>query len=222
MKLKTIINIVWGGRNCRTWLRLSTAFWCVLALTACGGLRAGAGAGALTPLERFSLPMMGTVLEVAVPEGGQGEAAARAVFEVFAAVDREMSEWKPGSPLTAVNRAAGGEPVRVPAQLLQLLRRGLEIGAATDGAFDITWAALWRLWRFEEGAPIPEDAAIAERAALVDYTAVRLDEAGGTVALPQAGMVIGLGGIAKGHALDRSAERLASLGVSDYMISAGG
>lgn len=145
------------------------------------------------------------------------------VFDVFRDVDARMSEWKPRSPLSAVNRAAGREAVRVPEDLRALLRRGIAIGEATGGAFDITWAALWGLWDFRSETPkLPDRAEVTRRVALVDSRRVIVDDAAGTVELPVAGMMVGLGGIAKGYALDRAAAALRGAGVEDFLISGGG
>ena len=111
----------------------------------------------------------------------------------------------------------------VPAELRVLLHRGVEIGDLTGGAFDVTWAALWGLWDFEAAEPrVPEAAEIARRVALIDYRQVEIDDAAGTVRLPRAGMKIGLGGIAKGYALDRAAAALDARGVGSYLLLAGG
>lgn len=171
----------------------------------------------------FEGEAMATRWRLTLPAGPQAEAAAREVFALFADIDAGMSEWKESSPLAAVNRAAGGEAVAVPADLLAVIRRSLEIGEATGGAFDITWAALWGLWTFRAPAPrVPDPAEIARRTALVDYRRVEIDEAAGTVRLPRAGMKIGLGGIAKGWALDRAAERLRRRGVTSFLLQGGG
>jgi thiamine biosynthesis lipoprotein len=122
-----------------------------------------------------------------------------------------------------VNAAAGGDPVRVPPALLAVVRRGVELGAATEGAFDPSWAALWGLWDFRAQRPrVPSADEVARRAALVDYRQVELDEVAGTLRLPRAGMKIGLGGIAKGYALDRAGELLVRRGVRDFLLVAGG
>ncbi len=114
-----------------------------------------------------------------LPEGADpaaAAAAAEACFALFRRLDLELSEWKEGSPLSAVNRAAGAAPVAVPEELFGLVARAVEIGRETDGAFDITWAALWGLWDFRAASPIvPAAEAIAERLALVDYRRVVLD-----------------------------------------------
>ncbi|HEX6203857.1 MAG TPA: FAD:protein FMN transferase, partial [Thermoanaerobaculia bacterium] len=140
---------------------------------------------------------MATTIAVTLPAGPSAEADAGAVLAVFDEVDARMSEWKDTSPLAAVNRAAGIAPVPVPADLRQVLARAKRIGHATDGAFDVTWAALWGLWDFKAADPrLPPAAEVARRAALVDYRQLELDADAGTAYLPRPGMTIGLGGIA--------------------------
>jgi thiamine biosynthesis lipoprotein len=99
----------------------------------------------------------------------------------------------------------------------------MNIGEMTGGAFDITWAALWGLWDFRSPHPtVPDSAEAARRAALVDYRKVEIDDAAGTVRLAAPGMKIGLGGIAKGYALDLAARALRTSGVTDFLILGGG
>lgn len=175
-----------------------------------------------TTFETRSTLVMATRLEV-MAQRTQIERAMDIVREVFEHVDAEMSEWKATSPLYAVNGAAGQGAVPVSAEVRALIRRGIDLGRSTDGAFDITWAALWGLWDFKSDSPsVPSDAAIAERVSRIDYAKVQVDDAAGTVALPEAGMTLGLGGIAKGYALDVAAKRLRDAGVDDFMISGGG
>ncbi|MCC7390397.1 MAG: FAD:protein FMN transferase [Phycisphaerales bacterium] len=165
---------------------------------------------------------MATPITVEAP-ADRIEDAARIVFETFRRVDAEMSEWKDTSPLSGVNRAAGIEPVAVPDELREVIARAVEIGVLTDGAFDLTWAAMWGLWDFKAAQPrVPTDGEIASRISLIDYRKVVIDNDAGTVYLPQAGMLIGLGGIAKGYALDRAADALRGAGIESYLVSAGG
>lgn len=155
--------------------------------------------------------------------GDQIDQASEIVFSIFREVDERMSEWKASSPLSAVNAAAGMGPVAVPEDLRRVVRRGIEIGQMTDGAFDITWAALWGLWDFKSQPPrVPTEDEISSRLGLIDYASVRIDDEMGTVFLPREGMLIGLGGIAKGYALDRAGEALREAGVTSFLISAGG
>ena len=179
--------------------------------------------GAAQDYRTFRAEAMATTFVVELPDRPGAAEAAEEVFAVFRRIDAEMSEWKPTSPLSAVNRQAGGAAAPVPAELRALLHRGVEIGELTGGAFDVTWAALWGLWDFKAAEPrVPEAAEIARRVALIDYRQVEIDDAAGTVRLPRAGMKIGLGGIAKGYALDRAAAVLDARGVGSYLLLAGG
>lgn len=162
-------------------------------------------------------PAMSTWVSTQLPEGVD----AAPVHAVFADVERDLNEWKPGTPLATVN-AAEGAPVQVPAALLDAVERGIALGEATDGAFDITWASLWGLWDFRAEAPtVPDAAEIDRRRAHIDFRKVVVDRAASTLQLP-AGMTVGLGGIAKGWALDQAARGLRSRGTRDFLLSAGG
>lgn len=169
----------------------------------------------------FTEEIMAAPITVLLPEADA--ASARLVFDVFRDVDAAMSEWKASSPLSAVNAAAGRTPVTVPDDLRAVIRRGVEIGDLTGGAFDVTWAALWGLWDFKAASPaVPAADDIAARVALVGYDRVAIDDEAGTVFLPEPGMLIGLGGIAKGHALDRAAATLRARGIRSFLVSAAG
>lgn len=175
----------------------------------------------------FDGEAMSTTWQVTLPDGGDravtAKAAADACFELFRRLDLELSEWKEGSPLSAVNRAAGVAPVAVPDELFGLVTRAIEIGRKTDGTFDVSWAALWGLWDFRAATPaVPDRAAISAHRALVDYRRVVLDPAARTIFLPEAGMKLGLGGIAKGYALERAGALLGERGFNDYLLVSGG
>ena len=176
-----------------------------------------------TGWQRLVIEAMHTRVAVTLPDSATATDAARAAFEAVRRVDVEMNEWRPGSPLAEVNRQAGGTPQPVPPGLRAVLRRSIAIGHATGGAFDVTWAALWGLWDFDANPPrLPDPAEVKRRAGLVDFRRIELDEGAGTVRLPVAGMAIGLGGIAKGWALDTAAAELRARGVTDFLLDAGG
>lgn len=171
----------------------------------------------------FRAPVMSTTFVLKLPNVPGAQAAAHEVFALFRHVNGEMSEWNPNSPVSKINREAGKAAVRVPEDLRALIHRGIDIGNKTNGAFDITWAALWPLWNFRAAHPkIPDPAKVARQVALVDYRKVEVNDAAGTVELPVKGMKIGLGGIAKGWALDQAADILAKHRIHNYLIVGGG
>lgn len=181
------------------------------------------------PLDRTAGPLklqrllMGTVWTVEIHGDAAAEAAARAAEAVFAELERidaVMSEWKPESPISAVNAAAGGAPIEVPEELRALLQRAIHYSEASDGAFDVTWHGMRQIWRFDEGFEVPSAAAVEAARRLVNYRDIRIE--GNRVGLARPGMSIGLGGIAKGYALDRAGAVLSAHGFRDFLIDGGG
>jgi thiamine biosynthesis lipoprotein len=162
---------------------------------------------------------MSTRIDVLL-EPGSDEGAVDGVVAAFRAVENTANEWRDGSPLAEVNRRAG-EPVPAPAELREILRRALTVAGQTDGAFDPTWAALWGLWDFDHPR-VPSMQEVESRLPHIGWARVVLDDAAGTVLLPDPDMRLGLGGIAKGWALDRAANDLRARGIDDFLLSAGG
>ncbi len=208
-----------GGRRGRSGRIALVAALLLLAAFAIQLWRAARAARFAT----FSGEAMATTWQVTLPERAGAAAAADDCFALFERLDLMLSEWKEGSPLAAVNRAAGERPVAVPDELYALVARSLEIGHETEGAFDVSWAALWGLWDFRAAVPkVPTAEKIADRRALVDYRRVQLDPGAQTIFLPLAGMKLGLGGIAKGYALGRAAALLEGRGFDDFLLVSGG
>ncbi len=169
--------------------------------------------------------MMGTVIQmtaVGLPEEQAGPALDAALDEMQR-LESLLSEWKPDSDVSKVNAAAGVKPVPVGPELLDNVRVGLEVARWSDGAFDLTWAALRGLYLFQPGQErVPTDAELKERRKLVGWKHIVLDEQKKTVFLRKRGMQLGLGGIAKGYALERAANLLRERGVHNYMVFGGG
>jgi FAD:protein FMN transferase len=157
-----------------------------------------------------------------VADSPSSRAATARCFELFDHVDRVMSEWKPESPLSELNRQAGIAPVRLPEDLLTLLETSKGFSRETEGAFDVTWAALWGLWRFDGSERVPTAEEIAAKLPLVGWPDLEIDRGAGTAFLRRKGMAVGLGAIAKGYALDRCARELRARGYPDFLLYAGG
>mgnify|MGYP005838508769 CR=1 FL=1 len=147
------------------------------------------------------------------------DAAFRELFRVQEVADR----YRPESELARVNREAASGPVRVSDDLWEMLEAGMELYRASGGAFDITVGPLVDLWdvvgRGERGEPPPSGEEIARAREAVGADKLEFDAAAQTVRFTRPGMVIDLGGLAKGHALDRAAEALRSRGIASGYIS---
>ena len=133
--------------------------------------------------------------------------------------ERLLSRTAEGSDVWRINHA-DGEPVEVSDDMAAILQCAKRIGDLTGGAFDVTIAPVSTMWDFTSGkAELPDADEIAKAAELVDYTKIELD--GKTVRLP-AGMMIDLGGIAKGYIADRVKAYLEGHGVKHAILSFGG
>jgi FAD:protein FMN transferase len=136
-------------------------------------------------------------------------------------VEDVMTTWRP-SPLTRLNDQAGKGPVKVETELAQIIARGRELHALTDGAFDLSFYSVGRLWKFKGETPrLPDDTAIQGALEQVGADRIKVDEAASTVELPK-GMTIGLGGLAKGYGVDRAMLILRKMGIKHAIVNAGG
>lgn len=178
------------------------------------------------PIHKAQRNMMGTIWAITIVGGDQAPAVAAAehAFDEIARLEALLSEWQPDSEITRVNEAAGVAPVAVGPELLACVRASLEIARWSGGAFDISWASLRGLWDFSaRSAHVPPSrASVRARLPLWNYRNIVLDEAKRTVFLKRRGMQIGLGGVAKGYALDRAGELLREAGHPNFLIYAGG
>lgn len=166
--------------------------------------------------------VMGTFIE-ARAYGRQAGPALQAVFQRLRTIEDEMTINQPGSQIDAVNQQAGKQPVQVGDDTFAVVQRALEYAAITSGKFDPTIQPIVALWRI--GSPearVPAPAEIAAKLPLIGYQSVQLDVQNRTVYLPQAGMGLDLGGIAKGYAADEAVRIFREHGVKNALISLGG
>ncbi len=171
---------------------------------------------------RVQRPLMGTVWNVEVADHAQPAAARRAIemaYSELERIDALMSEWKPESPISRVDAAAGNEAVEVPVELRELIQRSIHYGEITGGTFDITWRGMGTIWHFDEAFVPPLEAEVAKARKNVNFRAIQV--VGNRVFLPE-GVNIGLGGIAKGYAVDRASAVLAKAGFGDSLVDGGG
>ncbi|MCA9534210.1 MAG: FAD:protein FMN transferase [Myxococcales bacterium] len=172
----------------------------------------------------LSRPLMGTIFRINVVSTQEiAEPAIRAAFAEIARLEDALSEWREDSEISRINREAGRAPVTVGPDVLAVVKAGLDVSRWSEGAFDLSWAALRGMYSFpphEERVPSARD--LRRQLPLVRYQDIIVDEAASTVFLRRAGMAIGTGGIGKGYALDRAGEVLREAGINDYMIFGGG
>jgi thiamine biosynthesis lipoprotein len=149
--------------------------------------------------------------------------AADAAFDEVERLDRMLSNYLPGSEWSEVNRNAGLQPVKLSAELFQLLSDCMNYSRQSDGAFDITVGPLMKVWGFYKGdGLLAQPAEVRNALARIGYRRVHLDPAARTVQFDQPGMELDPGGIGKGYAVDRMVEVLKRKGVEIALVSGAG
>jgi thiamine biosynthesis lipoprotein len=193
------------------WLAVTPPFW-----SAQGG----------QPLRlEASVDAMGTTYSVVIygENQDQMELAAEAAFEQARHLDQMLSNYRPGSELSEVNRLAAERPVKVTPELFGLLAACLEYSRLSEGAFDISVGPLMKVWGFYRGSGrLPGKPEVARALEKVGYKNLLLDSEARTVRLARAGVELDLGGIGKGYAVDRMVEALTENGIRSALVSAGG
>jgi FAD:protein FMN transferase len=179
----------------------------------------------LKEVNRRQIGIMDTVVTVRVyaPSHQEGDRVIQDIFAFMEELEGELSRHIPGSPVDQVNDNAGRAPVTVPQSVMDVVQRALDLGRQTGGAFDITVAPLVDLWAIgTEKARVPTEGELKERLAYVDYTRVQVDAAARRIFLPEEGMALDLGGVAKGYIVDRSIAALKEQGIDSAYLDAGG
>lgn len=174
-------------------------------------------------VERVEDGIMGTriTVELWAPDATQGVAAIDAVLEEMRRIDRDMSTFKPDSEVSRINALAATQPVPISQELFDLLTHALEYSRITEGAFDITYASVGYLYDFRKHQR-PDESQITRALPGIDYRHVILDRDTRSVRFALPGVRIGLGGIGKGHAVDRGVAILQACGIKHALITAGG
>jgi FAD:protein FMN transferase len=174
---------------------------------------------------QFVEPQMGTQFRIVLYAADEATAkrASQAAFRRVADLNNTMSDYLPESELMRLCKKAGGPAVAVSPDLFAVLARAAEISRITDGNFDVTVGPVVRLWRRSRRSQLlPSDAEMTAARALVDYRLVTLDPVARTVRFAKPGMLLDLGGIAKGFAAESAQTVLKQHGISRALVAAGG
>jgi thiamine biosynthesis lipoprotein len=143
--------------------------------------------------------------------------------EEITRIENLISSWDPNSQTSEINRNAGIKPVKVNSELFQLIDRALKISKLTQGAFDISYASMDKVWFFDGSmTEMPSEDTIKNSVSKVGYQNIILDHNNRTVFLKLKGMKIGFGAIGKGYAADKAKQLLQDKGVTSGIINASG
>lgn len=145
------------------------------------------------------------------------------VIDEIVRIENLISEWKPSSQISEVNRNAGIKPVKVDKEVFDLTKRALFFSEITNGAFDISIAAMDKIWKFDDSMEeLPSQEMLLKAIEKVGYKNIELNELNSTIFLKLPGMKIGFGATGKGYAADQGKFLMQQLKVKAGIVNASG
>jgi thiamine biosynthesis lipoprotein len=151
------------------------------------------------------------------------QSAVAQALEEARRLDQLLSNYRPESEWSEVNRSAATQAVTVSPELFDLLAACVEYSRESEGAFDITVGPLMKVWGFYKGTGhLPHRAEVRGALAKVGYRNIMLNRADHSVRFAQPGVELDPGGIGKGYAVDRMAAILKDNGLRAALVSAAG
>ncbi len=153
-------------------------------------------------------------------------AAEQNIDEVITEISRIenlISDWKPTSQISEVNQNAGIRPVKVDREVFELTQRAIRFSEITNGGFDISFAAMDRIWKFDGSmTEMPSAEAIKKSVEKVGYKNIILDSVQSTIFLKLKGMKIGFGALGEGYATDKCRAMMLAKGINAGIINGSG
>jgi thiamine biosynthesis lipoprotein len=138
-------------------------------------------------------------------------------------VEYLISDWIPTSQISQVNKNAGIKPVKVDKEVFDLVSRAIKVSQITSGAFDISYASMDKIWKFDGSMKaMPTEEAIKKSVSKIGYKNIILDPKEQTIFLKVEGMKLGLGGIGQGYIADKVKELLFSKGCISGIVNVSG
>lgn len=138
-------------------------------------------------------------------------------------IENLISDWIPTTQISLVNQNAGIMPVKVDKEVFELVDRAMKISKLTDGAFDISYASMDKIWKFDGSMKsMPTAETIKKSVEKVGYQNIILNEKDTTIFLKNQGMKLGLGGIGQGYIADKIKEVLKANGCIAGLVNVSG
>ena len=172
-----------------------------------------------------TLILMGSRFDITVVASNEKEGNKyidSAIFEI-ARIEKLISSWDVNSETSLINKLSGIQPIKVDKELFDLIERSIAISTLTNGAFDISYASMDRIWKYDGSMrEMPSEEKISNSIKKVGYKNIIIDKEAQTVFLKLKGMKIGFGAIGKGYAADKAKALLIEKGAKAGIINASG
>lgn len=176
-------------------------------------------------VHKKKLQMLGSPFEITVvaKDTLQGNEFANMAIAEVKRIENLISDWIPTTQISQVNTNAGKQAVKVDLEVYELVDRALKISKLTNGAFDISYASMDKIWKFDGSmTAMPTEEAIKKSVAKIGYKNVILNPTEQTIFLKMEGMKLGLGGIGQGYIADKIKALLQSKGCTAGLVNVSG
>ncbi|HEV3197445.1 MAG TPA: FAD:protein FMN transferase [Bryobacteraceae bacterium] len=151
------------------------------------------------------------------------EAAADAAFDEVRRLDDLLSNYKPESEWSEINRRAAEKPMKLSPEMFRLLSACVDYSRESEGAFDISVGPLMKVWGFYKGSGhLPHRPEVLAALTKVGYRHIHLDQGAQTIWFDRPGVELDPGGIGKGYAVDRMVDVLRQNGVQIALVAGSG
>ena len=175
--------------------------------------------------QKRKLSMLGSPFEITVvaQDTVQGNGYIDLAVAEVKRIENLISDWIPSSQISKVSQNSGIQPVKVDKEVYDLVERAIKISQITSGAFDISYASMDKIWKFDGSMKqMPTEEAIKKSVSKIGYKNIILDLKNQTIFLKNEGMKLGLGGIGQGYIADKVRDLLFSKGCLSGIVNVSG
>jgi len=176
-------------------------------------------------LQKRTSKLMGSRWEITIVANDSvtAENYIDTVIKEVSRIEYLISDWKQETQISAVNSNAGIAPVKVDKEVLALTQYAIRISEITNGAFDISFAAMEKIWKFDGSmTEMPTPEAVKRAVEKVGYRNIIIDTVNSTIFLKEKGMKIGFGALGEGYAADKCRDMLLAKDVQAGIINGSG
>lgn len=176
-------------------------------------------------LRKRAVTLMGSRFDISIvaKDSASAEANIDTVIAEVTRIENLISDWRPYTQVSQVNLYAGIKPIKVNKEVFELTERAIHLSEITNGAFDISFAAMDRIWKFDGSmTEMPTPDAIKKSVEKVGYKNIILDKENSTIFLKLKGMKIGFGALGEGYAADKCKQMMIKNGVAAGIVNGSG
>lgn len=172
-----------------------------------------------------AVTLMGSRFDITIvaKDSLSAEANIDTVIAEVTRIENLISDWRSFTQIAQVNQNAGVKPIKVAKEVFELTERAIHLSEITNGAFDISFAAMDRIWKFDGSMKaMPSPADIKKSVEKVGYKNIILDKENSTIFLKLKGMKIGFGALGEGYAADRCRQMMLAKGIKAGIVNGSG